>query len=154
MPASGLMKAVAINRSLLEVQGSLRLFGGLEALRQCLRRALGRTGHTGLDAVAPTPLAALWLARARDPEGVIELSALAGRLLLAIRCARGRHDALGQVLPGGGEGLLAALAPIHEKRDYYDNHPDLVEDIIEEGRAKAGKVARQTMAEVRNVIGM
>jgi tryptophanyl-tRNA synthetase len=50
--------------------------------------------------------------------------------------------------------LLAALAPVHEKRDYYDNHPDLVEDIIEEGRTKAGKVARQTMAEVRNAIGM
>lgn len=50
--------------------------------------------------------------------------------------------------------LLAALAPVHEKRDYYDNHPDLVEEIIEEGRTKAGKVARQTMAEVRNVIGM
>lgn len=50
--------------------------------------------------------------------------------------------------------LLAALAPVHEKRDYYDNHPDLVEEIIAEGRTKAGKVARQTMAEVRNVIGM
>lgn len=50
--------------------------------------------------------------------------------------------------------LLAALAPVHEKRDYYDNHPDLVEEIIAEGRTKASKVARQTMAEVRNVIGM
>ncbi|MDA9761902.1 tryptophan--tRNA ligase [Desulfobacterales bacterium] len=50
--------------------------------------------------------------------------------------------------------LLEALAPVHEKRDYYDNHPDLVEDIIREGCSKAGKVARQTMAEVRNVIGI
>ena len=50
--------------------------------------------------------------------------------------------------------LLAALAPMHEKRDYYNNHPELVNDIIQEGRNKAGKVARQTMAEVRNVIGM
>ena len=50
--------------------------------------------------------------------------------------------------------LLTALVPVHEKRDYYDNHPDLVEGIIEEGRTKAGKVARQTMTEVRNVIGM
>lgn len=50
--------------------------------------------------------------------------------------------------------LLASLAPVHEKRNYYNNHPELVEDIIQEGRTKAGKIARQTMAEVRNVIGM
>ncbi len=53
-----------------------------------------------------------------------------------------------------GRNLLSALAPIHEKRDYYNNHPELVADIIEEGCNKAGKVARRTMAEVRNVIGM
>jgi len=53
-----------------------------------------------------------------------------------------------------GRNLLAALAPIHEKRDYYNHHPELVTDIIEEGCNKAGKVARRTMAEVRNVIGM
>ena len=50
--------------------------------------------------------------------------------------------------------LLTALTPVHEKRNYYDNHPDLVTDIIQEGRSKAGKVARQTMTEVRNVIGI
>ena len=50
--------------------------------------------------------------------------------------------------------LLDALVPVHEKRDYYNNHPDLVEEIIKEGCNKASKVARQTMAEVRNVIGM
>ena len=65
---------------LLEVRGSLRLFGGLEPLRQRVRRALARTGHAGRDAVAPTPLAALWLARAGDAEAVIDLAALAGRL--------------------------------------------------------------------------
>ncbi len=53
-----------------------------------------------------------------------------------------------------GRNLLAALAPIHEKRDYYNHHPELVADIIEEGCNKAGKIARRTMAEVRNVIGM
>ena len=53
-----------------------------------------------------------------------------------------------------GRNLLAALAPIHEKRDYYNHHPELVADIIEEGCNKAGKVARRTMAEVRNVIGI
>ncbi|NHA14309.1 DNA polymerase Y family protein [Thioalkalivibrio sp. XN279] len=65
---------------LLEVRGSLRLFGGLEPLRHRLRRALARTGHAGRDAVAPTPLAALWLARAGEREAVTEPAALAGRL--------------------------------------------------------------------------
>jgi tryptophanyl-tRNA synthetase len=50
--------------------------------------------------------------------------------------------------------LLADLAPVHEKRDYYHNRPELVDDIIAEGCSKARKVARRTMAEVRNVIGM
>ena len=50
--------------------------------------------------------------------------------------------------------LLTALTPVHENRNYSDNHPDLVTDIIQEGRSKAGKLARQTMTEVRNVIGI
>jgi protein ImuB len=65
---------------LLEVRGSLRLFGGLEPLRARVRRALERTGHAGRDAVAPTPLAAWWLARAGEREAVVEPAALAGRL--------------------------------------------------------------------------
>lgn len=65
---------------LLEIRGSLRLFGGLEALRRRIRRALHSTGHQGSDAVAPTPLAALWLARAEDGEAVTGPAALAGRI--------------------------------------------------------------------------
>ncbi|MHB8743885.1 MAG: Y-family DNA polymerase [Sulfuricaulis sp.] len=49
---------------LLEVQGSLTLFGGLEALLARLRRGLVGLGYSGQLAVAPTPLAASWLARA------------------------------------------------------------------------------------------
>jgi protein ImuB len=65
---------------LLEVRGSLQLFGGLEALRARLHDALRATGHAGRDAVAPTPLAALWLARAGEVEAVIDPAALAGRI--------------------------------------------------------------------------
>jgi len=53
-----------------------------------------------------------------------------------------------------GRNLLAALAPVHEKRNFYNNNPELVGDIIKEGCDKASKVARRTMAEVRNVVGM
>ncbi|RZV37839.1 MAG: DNA polymerase Y family protein [Chromatiales bacterium] len=49
---------------LLEIAGSLRLFGGLRALRQEISKGLRGLGFTGALAIAPTPLAATWLARA------------------------------------------------------------------------------------------
>lgn len=48
---------------LLEVQGSLRLFGGPAALRQRLRAALAPLGHRVQIAAAPTALGAALLAR-------------------------------------------------------------------------------------------
>lgn len=49
---------------LLEVKGSLRLFGGLRLLMRRLRRAVRRLGHQASLAPAHTPAAALALARA------------------------------------------------------------------------------------------
>ena len=48
---------------LLEIQASLRLFGGLAPLCAALESGLGDLGFSGRMAVAPTPLAARWLAR-------------------------------------------------------------------------------------------
>jgi protein ImuB len=48
---------------LLEVQGSLRLFGGFEPLKEKLAAGLGELGFEWLLAAANTPRAALWLAR-------------------------------------------------------------------------------------------
>jgi len=52
------------------------------------------------------------------------------------------------------ENLLAELTPIHEKREYYDKRPQLVTEIIEAGCEKATQIARETMREVRNAIGL
>ena len=49
---------------LLEVSGSLKLFGGLESLLERLRRGLEEMGWSSVLAGAPTPRAASWLARA------------------------------------------------------------------------------------------
>lgn len=49
---------------LLEIAGSVRLFGGLPALRQKISADLRAQGFTATMAIAPTPLAATWLARA------------------------------------------------------------------------------------------
>ena len=47
---------------LLEVSGSLKLFGGLESLLERLRRELVEMGWSAAFAGAPTPRAAFWLA--------------------------------------------------------------------------------------------
>ncbi len=49
---------------LLEIAGSLRLFGGLPPLRQQIARGIRALGFEASLAIAPTPLAASWLARA------------------------------------------------------------------------------------------
>ena len=48
---------------LLEIAGSLRLFGGLPKLRKQISRGLRERGFAAAVAIAPTPLAATWLAR-------------------------------------------------------------------------------------------
>lgn len=50
---------------LLEVASTLRLHGGLPALLKRLRAGLRQLGYVAQPGVAPTPLAAWWLARAR-----------------------------------------------------------------------------------------
>jgi protein ImuB len=63
----------------MEIGGSLRLFGGREALLRRLAADLRRMGHEARIASAPTPTAALWLARG-GAEGTAEPQALAGAL--------------------------------------------------------------------------
>jgi len=47
------------------------------------------------------------------------------------------------------KNLSKALEPIREKREYYEAHPALVDEIIADGILKARKVAETTMEEVR-----
>lgn len=54
----------------LEIRGSLKLFGGLEGLLTRLRRGLKQLGYRTDYAVAPTPLAATVLARA-NPRKIV-----------------------------------------------------------------------------------
>jgi protein ImuB len=53
------------NLLLFEVAGSLRLFGGLPSLRQQVSAGLEQQGFAASLAIAPTPLGATWLARAK-----------------------------------------------------------------------------------------
>lgn len=65
---------------LLELAGSLQLFGGLAALQARLDKALQQQPHMVQLALAPTPQAALLLARAGVSEAVTELEALRASL--------------------------------------------------------------------------
>ncbi|HET7569298.1 MAG TPA: DNA polymerase Y family protein [Gammaproteobacteria bacterium] len=65
---------------LLEIGGSLKLFGGIETLRERLRTELDAQGHAATVALAPTPRAALWLARAGAERSLTDQHDLAGQL--------------------------------------------------------------------------
>jgi protein ImuB len=65
---------------LLEVRGSLRLFGGARALIDRAVRELESHGHEVAHALAPTPRAALWLARGAPGTLVESPARLAGTL--------------------------------------------------------------------------
>ncbi len=52
------------------------------------------------------------------------------------------------------EHLDTAMAPLRDRRRYYEEHPDIVTDIIEEGSRKARVIAHQTMEEVRAALKM
>lgn len=50
--------------------------------------------------------------------------------------------------------LIKAMAPLHEKRQHYESHPQIVDEIIADGSAKARRIAKETMAQVRNAVKM
>jgi len=52
------------------------------------------------------------------------------------------------------ENLLRALEPVREKRTYYEAHTEILRAIIEEGDRKAQQIARETMEEVREAVGI
>lgn len=64
----------------LEIGGSLMLFRGVRHLRQHVRAGLKQLGYSAQLAVAPTPLAATWLARAPREMEVMEIACLERRL--------------------------------------------------------------------------
>ncbi len=73
---SAFVSVVAPHSLLLEVQGSARLFGGLDALLKRIERELQALGYFACLAVAPTPTAATWLARAGITTRVLRYESL------------------------------------------------------------------------------
>jgi protein ImuB len=96
---------------LMEVQGSLRRFGRSHALLEKLRAGLSATGVDAALAAAPTPRAALWLARGgcRVLEEVPVEAASAGGALEFLRSIGVKT--LGELLALPREGLARRCGP-------------------------------------------
>ena len=52
------------------------------------------------------------------------------------------------------DAVLAELAPIRERAQHYENNPDLVRNILADGSEKAQELARDTMRDVREAMGL
>jgi len=52
------------------------------------------------------------------------------------------------------DAVKAELIPIQERAAHYENNPDLVKSIIQEGSEKAREAARDTMEDVRHAMGL
>ncbi len=52
------------------------------------------------------------------------------------------------------EGICKELAPIQERAKSYEEQPEVVKNIIQEGGDKARSAARETMEEVRQAMGL
>ena len=52
------------------------------------------------------------------------------------------------------DAVLAELAPIRERAQHYEDNPDLVRNILADGSEKAQELARDTMRDVREAMGL
>ena len=52
------------------------------------------------------------------------------------------------------DAMIAEVAPIRQKAQPYIDNPALVREVVEAGCSRAGKVARETMADVREAMGL
>jgi len=62
-----------------------------------------------------------------------------------------RYDRLKENL---AVAIYKELAPIQERRKYYEDNYSLVEDILEEGREYCSKIAQETVSEVKEKMGL
>ncbi|MFQ5547215.1 MAG: DNA polymerase Y family protein [Woeseia sp.] len=72
---------------LLEIAGSLKLFGGLSMLKDRIETGLKNLGAGACLSIAPTPLASTWLAKAGRRVSILTQAELTGALSkLPVRC--------------------------------------------------------------------
>ncbi len=134
---SPLVSVEAPDGLLLEVRGSVQLFGGLDALVQRVEEGLRAWPLPALLGLAPTPRAALWLARAARSGRAESAAGLAGALAtlpLAVTrwpartledCTRLGVATLGELRRLPREGLARRFTPalLAELDEAYGTRP-------------------------------
>lgn len=53
-----------------------------------------------------------------------------------------------------GDAVVGAMAPMQERRTFYEARPELVTDILEAGKVCAAAAAEHTMSEIRDAMGL
>ena len=95
-----------------------------------------------------------------DPENRPGVS---GLLSTAAICTGRSEVEIAEEIGMGGSGQLKKyvteavneyFAPIRERRQHYENDLDYVKDVLHEGNRRANEIAEQTLAEVRDAMGM
>ena len=100
---------------LLEVQGSLRLFGGLPALLRCLRRSIDALGLQPRLGIAPTAAAAALLARFAAPGAAQAATPPQARRRLDALPLRAAAPSLAELLHGIGCRTLGDVRALPRK---------------------------------------
>jgi len=77
---TSVISTAAPHALLLEIAGSLKLFGGVDALLERVRHGIGELGYACQMASAPTPLAAIWFARVAREIHIDDPRHLSGRI--------------------------------------------------------------------------
>jgi len=52
------------------------------------------------------------------------------------------------------KAIYKELLPIQKRRQYFEKHPEVVDKILEEGRDYCSKIAKATLAEVKEAMGL
>lgn len=92
---------------LVEIAGSLRLYGGLLSLRQQIAAGLKQQGFNASLAIAPTPLAATWLAKGRRRACIREPANITAALRTLPLTCLGWPQAVCESLSGMGVSTIS-----------------------------------------------
>jgi protein ImuB len=117
------------NALLLEIKGSVKLFGSLQQLHADIDERWRRLARTAKSATAPSTLAALWLARAGDPALMEDIELLPSRLAkVPIACTGWQAEQL-QTLRAMGVTSLGELMRLPRAGLTRRLNPALVADL-------------------------
>jgi len=97
------------NALLLEIKGSVKLFGSLQRLHADMDACWRQLALQAFSAIAPSTLGALWLARAGDPLQIENVEALPGHLAKVPIACTAWDDELLQTLRAMGVRRLGEL---------------------------------------------